>query len=290
MSSLSTGKTICTCVDGNSILDNQHHHIIVILVVAEHPEVCFYTLCTMLIFCHVIVIALSIYQASSAGKLTRQCMASKGRCGRKTDSSCASMFGSGWTEKGRCCDKRPCCVHNMFHCDDILQDQLLNGQTVNITGTEKLDGVEASQYALVVQKLLLTFRGSTYKFICSGFTFHQAEAVCKIQGGNLTTIETEEENSFLKHVVTLIHTAGSAANNNWWIGLTDIKTEGSFEWISGQPVTYTDWFQGPPTEPNGVDVFPNLSADCVMLRHSNGFQWSDDYCSYNNVPAICEIW
>lgn len=201
----------------------------------------------------------------------------------------------------------------MFHCDDILQDQLLNGQTVNITGTEvgatatfscKEGYVFLGNQSITCKETgwsggipicvgcpetVANFRGSTYKFICSGFTFHQAEAVCKIQGGNLTTIETEEENSFLKHVVTLIHTAGSAANNNWWIGLTDIKTEGSFEWISGQPVTYTDWFQGPPTEPNGVDVFPNLSADCVMLRHSNGFQWSDDYCSYNNVPAICEI-
>lgn len=77
--------------------------------------------------------------------------------------------------------------------------------------------------------------------------------------------------------------------DNWWIGFTDIKTEGSFEWISGQPVTYTDWFQGPPPEPNG-ETWNNAQADCVMMRYSYGFQWTDDYCGFIDGHAICELW
>ncbi|CAG2185348.1 unnamed protein product [Mytilus edulis] len=77
--------------------------------------------------------------------------------------------------------------------------------------------------------------------------------------------------------------------DNWWIGFTDIKTEGSFEWISGQPVTYTDWFQGPPPEPNG-ETWNNAQADCVLMRYSYGFQWTDDYCGFIDGHAICELW
>ncbi|CAG2185349.1 CD206 [Mytilus edulis] len=202
------------------------------------------------------------------------------------------------------------------HCDDIQQDQLQNGQTVNITGTEVGDTATFSckagyvflgnqsiekkcqetgwsgggiQTCVGCPETVINFRGTTYKFNCGDFTFDQAEAFCKNQGGNITSIETEEENSFLKHILTLIKSAGGASANNWWIGFTDIKTEGSFEWISGQPVTYTDWFQGPPPEPNG-ETWNNAQADCVLMRYSYGFQWTDDYCGFIDGHAICELW
>ncbi|XP_071148730.1 uncharacterized protein [Mytilus edulis] len=182
-------------------------------------------------FCHVIVIILSIYHVSNARQLTRQCMANKGRCSSKTGSSCASVFGSGWTGKGKCCRNKPCCV---FHCDDIQQDQLQNGQTVNITGTEVGDTATFSckagyvflgnqsiekkcqetgwsgggiQTCVGCPETVINFRGTTYKFNCGDFRFDQAEAFCKNQGGNITSIETEEENSFLKHILTLIKSA-----------------------------------------------------------------------------------
>ncbi|XP_063411605.1 macrophage mannose receptor 1-like [Mytilus trossulus] len=137
---------------------------------------------------------------------------------------------------------------------------------------------------------VVNFNGSTYKLNCGEFEFNQAEAFCKNQGGNLVTIETEEENNFLKNILTLMRNAGGASENLWWwIGLTDIKTDGSFEWISGQSVTYTDWYQGPPPEPNGV-AWNNAKADCVVMRHTYGFTWSDEYCRYYDVQAICELW
>ncbi|CAG2216421.1 unnamed protein product [Mytilus edulis] len=214
-------------------------------------------------------------------------MADNGRCGSKKGSSCASVFGSGWKEKGKCCRNKPCCV---FHCDDIQQDQLQNGQTVNITGTEVGATATFSCKAgygflgnqSIEKKCQETGWSGDGILTCVGF--------CKNQGGNLVTIETEEENNFLKNILTLMRNAGGASENLWWwIGLTDIKTDGSFEWVSGQSVTYTDWYQGPPPEPNGV-AWNNAKADCVVMRHTYGFTWSDEYCRYYDVQAICELW
>ena len=55
--------------------------------------------------------------------------------------------------------------------------------------------------------------------------------------------------------------------DNWWIGLSDIATEGTFVWEGGQNVdedVYTDWFTG---EPNDAAAGHNHVADCVWANH-----------------------
>ncbi|XP_071142764.1 echinoidin-like isoform X3 [Mytilus edulis] len=202
---------------------------------------------------YMIMFALSVYHVSNAGsRLTRRCEASNGRCGKNTHLSCSNMFGPGWTEKGKCCGKRSCCVS----CPETV----------------------------------VNFGGSTYKFNCGKFTWERAKAYCESQNGSLTTIETKEENDFLKYVATLIQTTGQAAPDHWWLGLTDIKTEDTFEWISGQPVTYTDWFQGTPRQPDNVNIQGDtFDVDCASLYPSASFQWFDETCTFPDCQAVCEI-
>ncbi|CAG2206501.1 unnamed protein product [Mytilus edulis] len=129
------------------------------------------------------------------------------------------------------------------------------------------------------------FKRSTYKFRCgSTDTWIQAEADCNWQGGNLTSIETEEENNYLKYVAKLI-------SGYWWIGLSDIKTEGLFQWTSSQQLTFTDWSQGPPIQPDDKSSTGlESNADCVLLNPSFSYQWTDDVCHSVDPKAICEIW
>ncbi|XP_071168259.1 uncharacterized protein [Mytilus edulis] len=69
--------------------------------------------------CCLIVIILCKIHVSTGGKLTRNCMAANGSCGRK-DSTCKDVFGEEWIAKGKCCDRRPCCKHinhaNLVSC------------------------------------------------------------------------------------------------------------------------------------------------------------------------------
>jgi len=41
--------------------------------------------------------------------------------------------------------------------------------------------------------------------------------------------------------------------SNLWIGFTDQASEGTWEWISGEAVTYTNWASGEPNDANGED-------------------------------------
>jgi hypothetical protein len=90
------------------------------------------------------------------------------------------------------------------------------------------------------------------------------------QTGNLVSIGSREENFTINRM---------SGFRIVWLGLTDDdtvfgKTEGTFEWLSGEPVTYTRWNGGEPSNggPAGEDV-------AFMLQ--NGL-WND---SYSNIPG-----
>lgn len=58
--------------------------------------------------------------------------------------------------------------------------------------------------------------------------------------GHLVTITSASENAFVG--------ALSSVDFRPWIGLTDKDVEGTFAWVTGEPVVYTNWSSG---EPNG---------------------------------------
>ncbi|KAJ8306911.1 hypothetical protein KUTeg_014995 [Tegillarca granosa] len=58
----------------------------------------------------------------------------------------------------------------------------------------------------------------------------------------------------------------------FWIGLNDLITDMSFQWIDGSKVTYTNWAT---REPNN---FHNRREDCVMM-YIHGGRWNDGICS-----------
>ncbi|XP_071148330.1 sushi, von Willebrand factor type A, EGF and pentraxin domain-containing protein 1-like isoform X2 [Mytilus edulis] len=181
----------------------------------------------MLKFWLVFVIVFSIYHETNAiEKLTRQCMASQGKCAQTKKSNCESSFGSGWTEKGSCCRRRPCCV---FQCEDIPTNSLTNGavivternvgSTANFTcdaglslvgrksitcTTSGWDGKIPHCIKMLCPEMVAYFGGSKYIFKCNWETWINSEANCNADGGHLASIETAEENTFLLDVIVLM--------------------------------------------------------------------------------------
>ncbi|MCK5944073.1 MAG: hypothetical protein KAI24_18960 [Planctomycetes bacterium] len=93
-----------------------------------------------------------------------------------------------------------------------------------------------------------------------------AEALAQQFGGHLVTIRNAAENAWL---------ASTFANPSecHWIGLHDTVTEGVFEWTSGEPVGYTDWFPNEPNNANGDEDFAHLSLPWVPI-----------YAAWNDAP------
>ena len=90
----------------------------------------------------------------------------------------------------------------------------------------------------------------------SSFEEYEGQAVA--WGGHLVTINDQAEQDWLYDNFGPV---------GYLIGLNDIEEEGSFVWVSGQPVGYTNWCSG---EPNDY-----LGEDSVQI--SSGSQcWNDE--------------
>src|SRR5690606_23881253 len=81
--------------------------------------------------------------------------------------------------------------------------------------------------------------GHAYFRSNSNYNWSNARTVAASNGGYLASINNLAENEFLKAAVI-------EANLNHWIGFTDETTEGTFTWVNGDPVTYTNWTAGEP--------------------------------------------
>ena len=120
------------------------------------------------------------------------------------------------------------------------------------------------------------FNGHWYKLFDQRVTWHEAKSFCKEQGGHLVTITSKGENEF---VTDLARKAGTDA----WIGLTDEKQEGRWEWVTGEKVGFTAWA---PLQPDNMDGVQHY----VRLWRRHAFAWDDDRASghVGPTPFICE--
>ena len=76
-------------------------------------------------------------------------------------------------------------------------------------------------------------------------------------GAHLATITSETENTFL-----------NASGWDAWIGLTDEAVEGTFVWVTGEPLSYTNWYPGNPNNTGG-------NENHVIMNFFNSGQWAD---------------
>jgi hypothetical protein len=112
--------------------------------------------------------------------------------------------------------------------------------------------------------------------VYNGRTFHLisensgsgAEAEAQALGGHLATIDSQALHTFLWN--TWGDNLGSGLG--LFIGLTDQASEGTFVWLSGQPVAFTNWSIGEPN--NG---FTRYEEDFVNMdsRFSTTGKWND---------------
>ena len=100
--------------------------------------------------------------------------------------------------------------------------------------------------------------GHAYKKIqCRDW--HNARQKAVEEDAHLVSINDEDEQHWLQ-VIFKAHTS--------WIGLTDVEKEGTWQWDSGEPVTYTNW----ATQPVFPDGQPETEKDYVVFTFRDG-EW-----------------
>lgn len=117
--------------------------------------------------------------------------------------------------------------------------------------------------------------GGTYAFCFKAKTYPEAEADCVAQGGHLASIHDQAQQD---------EVAGGAyalMGGHWWIGLSDVATEGTFAWEDGTPLDFDGWTGGEPNDAGGIE-------DCAHLADWAGGLWNDIGCD-NVQPYVCAL-
>jgi hypothetical protein len=132
-----------------------------------------------------------------------------------------------------------------------------------------------------------TYGGHTYHLVAANQNLERihwapAQAFAVSLGGNLVTVNDAAENTFLLNTFgpIAIAAANAAHPNAWitsmWIGLNDVATEGNWVWVSGEPVTYTNWKAGEPTTDDAQDY----AAILVDFRFGSPGEWHDVFVDF----------
>jgi cysteine-rich repeat protein len=94
-----------------------------------------------------------------------------------------------------------------------------------------------------------------------------ARSLCVDDGAELAAITSPEEQALVEPLATV----------EAFLGATDIAVEGTFEWVTGEAWSFTNWANGEPNDEYG--------EDCLLILPTG--LWNDGNCS-SNRPGLCE--
>jgi C-type mannose receptor len=107
-------------------------------------------------------------------------------------------------------------------------------------------------------------------------SWENARQACIAWGGDLISIDSEEEQTFIG--------ANLMDANDAWIGLNELAAAGTWVWSNGSTADYRNWDAGEPnsTSENCAAIYARWAKPGTKV----GF-WFDGTCS-NTKPYICE--
>ncbi|MDB4763965.1 hypothetical protein OAG21_01870 [Akkermansiaceae bacterium] len=147
----------------------------------------------------------------------------------------------------------------------ILQSMACEMDDIRIYNRSLTDEEISSLYTLESQN-------SQFQIIEGNFTWQEAKADAETKGGRLAVLDTQAKidaaNAFIQ-----------PDDPGVWIGLTDEAQEGLWKWITGEPLTVSNWYEG---EPN------NLGNEDYATIWSDTLAWNDAQGS-NTGAYLLEI-
>lgn len=127
---------------------------------------------------------------------------------------------------------------------------------------------------------ILVYDGHTYYAFRTGSigSYQEAQEYCINRGGYLATIDDDEENTALYEYVLYDRGFDSA-----YFGLTDEGSEGSWYWVDGTPVNYTNWLSGQPDNHGGSEDY------ALFYYKDKAYKWNDGDFGPDNAGTVTFI-
>lgn len=98
------------------------------------------------------------------------------------------------------------------------------------------------------------FEGHEYRLNENLVSWAEAQQYCANRGAHLATIGSAQENEFVRQMLQ------RSSRIRTWIGLERVGTGSSWQWVTGEPVSYTGWSTGEPNNDGTAERFVELRA------------------------------
>jgi antitoxin component YwqK of YwqJK toxin-antitoxin module len=123
----------------------------------------------------------------------------------------------------------------------------------------------------------VAFEDKRYQVFTDVVSWNAAKEKCEKLGGRLAIVTSEEQNQRLTELVT------KAGLKEAWLGATDEQSEGTWLWIDGSGLEYTNWNSGQPNNKGDGEHYLLILAD-------HGGVWTDQpNVSTQHKPGyVCE--
>ena len=127
----------------------------------------------------------------------------------------------------------------------------------------------------------LKYNGNTYKLYNSGKNWTEAKKWCEDNGGHLVTVEDEYEWSAIKQLWS--------ENGAFPIWLGAESTSGTWKWVTGEAMTYSNWSKGEPNCDSGIEFYLGTGKGSGFLGcetwndYPNGNYQGGFICEYENT-------
>lgn len=118
--------------------------------------------------------------------------------------------------------------------------------------------------------------GKRYELFNIAMPWTEAKAKCEELGGHLVTITSQEEADIVNSLVA------KGGRTTYWLGLSDLETEGQWKNVTGESISYSNWGTDEPNNYLGVE------NHAVVIQDS--FKWNDVMNMYGSYSLgfICE--
>jgi len=113
-----------------------------------------------------------------------------------------------------------------------------------------------------------------YEYHPVKLNWYSAMKVCKANQGSLVTIPTLDVQGILRD-----RFGSTSKKNQVWIGASDRRREGLWEWVTGERFGFTNWYRNQPSYKKNMD--------CLAFNYYKKGAWAALDCSLNK-PFICQ--
>ena len=130
------------------------------------------------------------------------------------------------------------------------------------------------------------YGSSCYHLVREEYDFFTAEAYCILQyNGHLAAPTSRGENSFLKMKLITTYESEFESALRVWLGAYKLDNNNTWIFTSGEPVFYTDWFEGHPDEAGDACAYY-----FGLMITNDFFPWVDTDCynEFYKYPFLCE--